>query len=280
MASVTPLHQTYQTARTLATHESVKQRYEALQKHARDHGLVRRDGRLYGRLYDYAVLFELAGDLTGKSVGEFGARDGFFGSYATRDASSVYVSDYFEEWGKGTDSCLGQFDMWKALWEQGSFAPEKLTSGTEDLMGLSPADASYDITACISVIEHVFTQGPEDRDGDVRAMRELVRVTKPGGLLLISTDMLHPDGLDRLPEGAQRVGEDSAWYSGTLWYGPKDLRTRIVESDGVELLGGKNAPHCFDPAHPDNDDVHPLPHCDAKQGPFATPVVFALRRLS
>lgn len=49
-------------------------------------------------------------------------------------------------------------------------------------IGWHGADASFDVTLCISTIEHV------DADRHDDAMRELVRITKPGGYLFITTD--------------------------------------------------------------------------------------------
>ena len=47
-------------------------------------------------------------------------------------------------------------------------------------IGWGEADDKFDVTMCISTIEHV-----DDHD---KAMRELVRITKPGGYLFITSD--------------------------------------------------------------------------------------------
>jgi SAM-dependent methyltransferase len=57
----------------------------------------------------------------------------------------------------------------------------------EDARALSFGDASFDAVACVSVIEHV------PGDGDVRAMAEIWRVLRPGGVLHLTTNVgAHP----------------------------------------------------------------------------------------
>lgn len=267
-----PLDQTYRVKKTLAAWPSVRERFERLEAHARATDFVRANGTCRGRLFDYAVLLETAGNLAGKSVAEFGGRDGMFAPFVTDVAASVHVSDYFEEWGKGTDACLGQFGEWDSIWKKTSFRPEVLHTGAEDLMKLSMPDDQFDVTACVSVIEHLWPQHPDG--GDVQAMREMIRVTKNGGLLLISTDMLDPRDLEKLPDSAIKVGEHSAWHSGTLWYHKDDLMQRLVETERTELV---HAVCDFDVTHPDNDHVGPLPNTHPEHGPRTTAVVFALR---
>jgi SAM-dependent methyltransferase len=53
----------------------------------------------------------------------------------------------------------------------------------EDARALSFADASFDAVACVSVIEHV------PGDGDSRAMAEIWRVLRPGGVLHLTTNV-------------------------------------------------------------------------------------------
>ena len=52
-------------------------------------------------------------------------------------------------------------------------------------------DNTFDATFCVSSIEHI---GSEDgfHGGSEQAIREMIRVTKPGGLIAFSTEM-HPD---------------------------------------------------------------------------------------
>lgn len=53
----------------------------------------------------------------------------------------------------------------------------------EDARTLTFADGSFDAIACVSVIEHVAD------DGDARAMAEMWRVLRPGGVLHLTTNV-------------------------------------------------------------------------------------------
>jgi SAM-dependent methyltransferase len=53
----------------------------------------------------------------------------------------------------------------------------------EDARALSFPDGSFDVVACVSVIEHV------EGDGDAAAMAEIWRVLRPGGVLHLTTNV-------------------------------------------------------------------------------------------
>lgn len=57
----------------------------------------------------------------------------------------------------------------------------------EDARSLSFADESFDAVACVSVIEHIAG------DGDGRAMAEMWRVLRPGGVLHLTTNVAARD---------------------------------------------------------------------------------------
>lgn len=59
--------------------------------------------------------------------------------------------------------------------------PGRVTSEVQDGRALPYADNSFDAAFSVSVLEHI----PER--GDVAAMRELVRVTRPGGRIVVTT---------------------------------------------------------------------------------------------
>src|SRR5262245_14473636 len=76
-------------------------------------------------------------------------------------------------------------------------------------------DASFDVVLCIQVLEHV--------DDPARALRELHRVTRPGGRVLLSThgtQVFHPAPSDHwrwTHTGLERLFETSApWRSVTV----------------------------------------------------------------
>lgn len=65
-----------------------------------------------------------------------------------------------------------------------------LTSEHGDLMNLPFADNSVDSISCMHTIEHIGLGrygDPIDPEGDLKAIKELIRVTKPGGSILFVT---------------------------------------------------------------------------------------------
>lgn len=261
-----PLNQVYKQHITLQQRPDTNAVYEQARQLAVDNGFVRQgDGSPKGRNYDLAVLVTLAGGgdaFRNKDVLEVGGRDGLFGSFVARYApKSVVVSDYFEEWGKGTEHDLGSFEYWQALWRRAAGAHQSLlTARFEDATRLSFADNSFDIVVASSVIEHIYNQSRHPVSGaycgDVVAMREMVRVCRPGGLILLSTDMIGG-------------GKCARWHSGTFYYDEGALHQRLLSEPCVgtgkrlQLLDdGRtdfdfDSPHCTD-IHDHGSQVHPV----------------------
>lgn len=78
------------------------------------------------------------------------------------------------------------------------------TSGFADLKKLSFPDNSIESISCMHTIEHIGLgrYGDElDADGDIKAIEELKRVTKPGGTILFVT----PVGKPRIEFNAHRI---------------------------------------------------------------------------
>lgn len=82
----------------------------------------------------------------------------------------------------------------------------------EDATAMSFADDSFDAVVCVSVVEHI----PSPHDS--AAVREMVRVCRPGGRVLITAPYSHPGTIEdpKHPEGLQR------------YYGPAELFGRLV----------------------------------------------------
>lgn len=92
-------------------------------------------------------------------------------------------------------------------------APVKMSNlcmGKADLLALPFDDASVQSLSCMHVIEHIGLGRygePLDPDGDLKAIRELVRVLAPGGDLLVVT----PVGQPRIQFNAHRIYDFEAF---------------------------------------------------------------------
>lgn len=233
-SSAYPLNQVYRIEATFQHYPSIKAKYDELYAYAeRNIDYL----QSVGRNYDYAVLSEGV-DFQDKIVCEMGARNGHFGSYLTAFAKEVYISDYFQEW---TDSLPG-FEKASADWKAASSRPEILFPSVQDITNLTYSDESCDIVIGSSVIEHMWPQRTNDQGenvGDIVGMQELGRVLRPGGLMLLSTDMIDP------------TVTELHWISGTYYYNEVELIRRIVEPTGCAFVG----PVDFNFHHVDNSEM-------------------------
>jgi len=91
----------------------------------------------------------------------------------------------------------------------------------ESITELSDKDASYDRVFCISVIEHI------NAENQPRAVTELARVLKPGGILSITFDY-------------GTYAADSPFVS------PEEVDERIIEPSGLTVLGDDFVPFSQD----------------------------------
>jgi len=236
----TPLNQLYRQDVTFNDHPNVRKTYADLTEFSHQKGFVRTvDGVPYakGRIYDDAVLFNSIPDFNGKVICELGARDGLFSSWLTQFAREVHVADYFQEWGKGTDNDLGDIDYWGTIWNNAAYRPDRLVVEHGDITNLSYPNEYFDVVICTSVVEHLLPQ--KSWNGDITGMREMSRVLKRGGHLLLSTDM---------------TDKQSKWYGGTMYYNEQDLFDRIIRPSRCEMVG----PYDFSFSNPDNSSVFNL----------------------
>ena len=96
---------------------------------------------------------------------------------------------------------------------------DNLNSGPANLLELPFADNSVHSLSCMHVLEHVGLGRygePIDPDGDLKSIRELVRVLAPGGNLLVAT----PVGRPRIAFNAHRVYDFGAFRG---YFGPVGL---------------------------------------------------------
>lgn len=247
------LNQLYREQETLRLYPAVKQTHDDILDLTKAHQMFKENGRPMGRIYDQAILYQHVPDWKGLKVCELGGRDGLFSSWITGEADQVEVSDYFEEWGKGTAHDLGSFGYWKEIWTTCARNPERLHCSVQNITNLTYPDNHFDVVICTSVIEHLHNQC--QWMGDMVGIREIARITKPGGYILLSTDMTEAK---------------SKWQGGTFYYNETDLFDRIIRPTYCEMIGS----HDFSFDHPQNTDVRPLDGVGR-----VSSVVFALRKL-
>jgi 2-polyprenyl-3-methyl-5-hydroxy-6-metoxy-1,4-benzoquinol methylase len=232
-----PLNQIYKQRQTFEQYPKIKETFDDITEHSIKNNFIRFDQDnqmiIKGRRYDDAVIINSDIDFNGKTVCDLGARDGILGAYLTKYVDKIYVSDYFEEWGKGTEHDLGSIEHWTNIWENAAFDKNKLVIENQDMTKLTYPDNFFDIVISTSVIEHIYNQA--NWTGDMIAMKEMVRICKPGGIIAVTTDM----------------ARESRWVSGTFYYSIEDIFKRLIDHSGCELRGEYN----FDINDTENDAI-------------------------
>ena len=180
--------------------------------------------------------------------------------------------------GVQADACDAQARL---IDELRRFEPEKIyasqvTYTAQDLTALSFPDETFDAVSCISVLEHI--PAPADQ----RALRELMRVLKPGGLLVLTVDFT-PAAPDGGRQSATRHYADRLF--GLIRQG--DMReigraiTRKVQARQAITHGAaryaRSANQCFELAHLEHDI---LPCLSGDQAPSAMPFAQGLRSVT
>lgn len=237
-----PLNQTYKRSKTYEDYPEIKTTFDELYEFAVFNNQFRTNkdsvtGEMVvnpiGRIYDQSVIYNAIGNWTDKVVCELGARDGIFCSYLTNYVKDIYVSDYFQEWGKGTENDLGQIERWEKIWKSCSPNPDRLHVETQNITELRYCNDSFDVVIATGVMQHLHPQCKGF--ADIIAIREMVRICKPGGFIALSLEM----------------GVTSKWVSGTYYYSLDDVNKRIIKPSGCKLLGESN----FEIEHIDNDAI-------------------------
>jgi SAM-dependent methyltransferase len=110
-----------------------------------------------------------------------GAYNTYFSVFLKDYVKKIYSTDnfYWAERNYIKKSNLPSAEQWMA--EISRVEPGKLIAQEADLTNLSFENNKFDKIFCISVIEHV--------KDDLRGMEEMFRVLKPGGILLLTTEV-------------------------------------------------------------------------------------------
>jgi len=146
----------------------------------------------------------------------------------------LYVAANFEVEGELTDISRLNLDEYELIWKElASTAKGEVRFAAQDVRRLDYGDQEFDIVYSMSVIEHV-----EGQSGDSEAIREMVRVLRPGGLLLASVPFSstyieqHREGF----AGAIRKTGDEKRYFFQRIYDRPALTNRILRClDGMRV---------------------------------------------
>lgn len=146
-----------------------------------------------------------------------GAMHTYFCIYCARFAGRIYATDNFY-WGErdyvAKEHLFSPQEWAKYVESKGN---DKIIAETADIAHLQYADSMFDKIFCISTIEHVAE--------DEKSIRELARVLKKGGRLLLTTEF------------NALLGKKYSEYDGTYYriYSARSLQ-RLIESSGLRAL--------------------------------------------
>jgi len=216
-----PLNQSYRIKETLEERTAVARHMYDFVRWAKTqvrwiphdfHPSLGKPGKIQvGRSYDAAITLASI-DFAGMSVLEIGARASFLGAYLTGVAETVHVTDLFGL----SHPDLGDLEAWTELWTRAAPRPDRLRCLSVDMRATGYIEESFDAVLCISAIEHV-TKPP---DGDIKSANEMGRLVKPGGYLVIGTDL------------AENFRQAGGYY-----YDEEALWERIIRPSGCEPFG-------------------------------------------
>ena len=90
--------------------------------------------------------------------------------------------------GVRSDACDGDGSLMERLqrFDPCAVYGSKVTYATQNLVSTTYPDETFDAVSCVSVLEHI--PPPHDQS----ALRELIRITKPGGVLVLTVDFIPP----------------------------------------------------------------------------------------
>ncbi len=132
------------------------------------------------RRWEYGRVLRAAAFQPDDEVLETGAMHTHLCVYAATIARRVVATDnfYWAQRAYVEEQGLPSPDEW--IREVEVAGEGRLTAEAADLQDLVYANASFDKVLCVSTIEHVLD--------DARAMREMARVLRPGGALVLTTE--------------------------------------------------------------------------------------------
>ena len=138
--------------------------------------------RLNHRPWECNQTMEHGGFASTHSVLDVGALHTYFGLYVADFAGSVHVTDNFY-WAAREYNREHKLQSPVEWCQMMAEADPRVTAGEADIQDLPFESASFDRVVCVSTIEHVI----DDKAG----IREMLRVLKPGGSVLLTTEYNH-----------------------------------------------------------------------------------------
>jgi SAM-dependent methyltransferase len=136
----------------------------------------------YWRSVEFAYVWRQLRNPPGARVLDVGSPKGLALSLARSRGYEMVATDIL-------GSAVSESDRFATAVGRSGRGPGLVLSEIQDGRSLSYEDASFDAAFSVSVLEHI----PDD--GDTTTIRELVRVVRPGGLIIVTTpyDLRHRD---------------------------------------------------------------------------------------
>lgn len=143
---------------------------------------------------------------------------------------SLYIAQKFNCNITATDIVPRTID--EVNWYKRANSKKNLWGKIEDAKRLSFADETFSIVYSVSVLEHI------GNDSDIKAIKEMARVLKPGGKLLITVPLVTTyteEWKERDVFGCQvRSSDRNVFFS--RYYDVNSLQSRLIGPSGLRLL--------------------------------------------
>ena len=177
----------------------------------------------YPRYMEYRLALDQLGPVDGCRVLDIGSPKLPLLVLARRARCELHATDI-------RDYFIGSTAHFLRRLGRGDRLGEDIHLEVQDARELTYEDASFDRVFSISVIEHI----PDD--GDSRAMREIARVLRPGGVATLTTPFTAGGYREEFVQGGvyERQGADGPTFYQRR-YDLTALQARLVEPSGLTL---------------------------------------------